>query len=94
MLWCALALINTCVHSLVNNVVLFLDFQHGLHFSWEAHLLVAQSSPPPRAVVLLHRPIPRAVLLRSTLARRRLMNESAASSSNPDEASLDLSFLG
>jgi hypothetical protein len=68
-LWCALDLINKCVHSLVNNVVLFLDCQHGLHFFWEAHLLVAQRSPPPRAV-LLHRPTPRAVLLRSTLARR------------------------
>jgi hypothetical protein len=68
-LWCALDLINKCVHSLVNNVVLFLDCQHGLHFSWEAHLLVAQRSPPPRAV-FLHRPTPRAVLLRSTLTRR------------------------
>jgi hypothetical protein len=33
------------VHSLVNNVVLFLVCQYELHFSWEAHLLVAQRSP-------------------------------------------------
>jgi hypothetical protein len=42
---CSLDLINRCVHSLVNNVVLFLACQYELHASWEAHLLVAQTWP-------------------------------------------------
>jgi hypothetical protein len=42
---CALDLINRCVHSLVNNTVLFLACQYKLHASWEAHLLVAQTRP-------------------------------------------------
>jgi hypothetical protein len=42
---CTLDLINRCVHSLVNNVVLFLACQYELHASWEAHLLVPQTWP-------------------------------------------------
>jgi hypothetical protein len=49
---CALDLINRCVHSLVNNVVLFLACQYELHASWEAHLLVAQTRPPRRRIPL------------------------------------------
>jgi hypothetical protein len=43
---CTLDLINRCVRSLVNNVVLFLACQYEVHASWEAHLfVVAQTSP-------------------------------------------------